>query len=226
MSRVTQKQQERSYVEDFLRCEFPYWEIQRESETPDFIINDGQTSFGLEVTTLHKDIGKRGSAGRKKEDRNKRRIASLQKSYEERGGSPLSVRVLGNLSAPGFDLVEMLKPENFPTRPVGHHVKKIIDGVTVFATKAVVSHGQYVKDAVGFVRRDAVAIIEEAIDKKARRLEEYKARAGGDVRLLLVSDHLTNSGKLLSPDMTSIAHRGFTAVYFHAYPGSTTRSRS
>ncbi len=73
-------------------------------------------------------------------------------------------------------------------------------------------------DQVGFVDRRPHGIIAAAIAKKASSLPRYQDAAGRDVRLLLVADRISNSGKLALDEDTQFEFHGFRAVYLFPYP--------
>jgi hypothetical protein len=88
----------------------------------------------------------------------------------------------------------------------------------VHVTKALRPDWYNVNDRVGFVDRTAHGIIADAIAKKANELTRYKESAGSDIRLLLVADRISNSGKLMLDKGAQFDFHGFNAVYLFPYP--------
>lgn len=60
-------------------------------------------------------------------------------------------------------------------------------------------------------------VIDDAIREKARNLSRYKTNIS-DVRLLLVSNRIFNSGKARSPEHMHCNTHGFNKVYYLSYP--------
>jgi hypothetical protein len=76
-----------------------------------------------------------------------------------------------------------------------------------------------VNDRVGFVDCNPHAIIAARIAEKAGNLPRYKEAAGCvDIRLLLVADRISNSGKLTLDEKAQFDLHGFGEVYLFSYP--------
>lgn len=88
----------------------------------------------------------------------------------------------------------------------------------VHITKALRPNWYSVNDRVGFVDRNPHGIIADAITKKANELTRYTEAAGSDVRLLLVADRVSNSGKLMLDEGAQFDLHGFKAVYLFPCP--------
>jgi hypothetical protein len=118
-------------------------------------------------------------------------------------------------------IVPALLAEDLASRPVGHHL--VIDhgnGLRLHVTKAFRPEWFSVKHRVGWVDRNALPIIADAISKKSNELERYHAAAGADIRLLLVADRIHNSGKLMLDDTAVLDTQGFNIVYVFPLPES------
>jgi hypothetical protein len=87
-----------------------------------------------------------------------------------------------------------------------------------FVTKAIRPEWFSVNHRVGWVDRNPLPMIVDAIKKKANELERYRAAAGPDIRLLLVADRIHNSGKLMLDDTAVLDTEGFQVVYVFCYP--------
>ena len=83
----------------------------------------------------------------------------------------------------------------------------------------------YVTDQVGWVTTIDKACLERAIAQKAKRLPKYRKHIS-DVRLLIVSDRLYNSGKAHVTNEIQCEAHGFTAVYYLSYPEAARRITS
>jgi hypothetical protein len=111
----------------------------------------------------------------------------------------LRVRLVGNMSAQNMTtVVPALLANDFPTKPVGHHV--VIDndiGLRIHVTKAFRPEWFSVNHRAGWVDRNPTPIIAEAVRKKSNELARYREAAGPVIRLLLVANRINNSGKLM-----------------------------
>jgi hypothetical protein len=94
------------------------------------------------------------------------------------------------------------------------------DGLRLHVTKAFRPEWFSVNHRVGWVDRNPLPIITDAIKKKSNELERYGAAAGPDIRLLLVADRIQNSGKLMLDDTIVLDTQGLQAVYLFPYPES------
>jgi hypothetical protein len=115
--------------------------------------------------------------------------------------------------------VPALVAENLGSKPVGHHL--VLDhghGLRLHVTKALRPEWLSVNHRVGWVDRNALGVVTDAIKKKSNELARYRAGAGTDIRLLLVADHMHNSGKLILSSAMRPPTEGFRIVYFFPYP--------
>lgn len=224
MTRTHQKNRERFFVERCAELLGVAWTIEEEGERPDFIISDGETTFGLEVTEVFKDQRTmRGSRMRLGEAGRQATVDRLKAEYEATGrDTPLKVQLVGHLSAQDLrEIVPALLSKNLQSRQLTEWYRfECSEGLSVHARISTRSDWKYLGDAIGGVFRDhhAVPRLTEAIVSKARKLSEYRKRAGDDVRLLLFSNRLRRSGKLTLGGATAISRHGFSRVYFMSYP--------
>ncbi len=84
---------------------------------------------------------------------------------------------------------------------------------------------QYVTDKVGWIRRIFAAQLESRIQEKAKKLKKYKKNIS-DVRLLLVSNKIFNSGKTKLEEKKGVKLFGFDEVYYLSYPDQITRLKN
>jgi hypothetical protein len=82
----------------------------------------------------------------------------------------------------------------------------------------------YVSDNVGWVSNIDKDVIDRVIMRKARNLPKYAMKIS-DVRLLIVSDRVFNSGKARLDDDITCDTRGFKHVYYLSYPESAWKLR-
>jgi hypothetical protein len=229
MTRLGQKKRERFYAEEAARLLGKPWDFGEDREHPDFVVVDGTEKFGLEVTQVF--IGaqsKHGSSLKAAETKMQRAVNELQREYESVENIPLVVKFVGNTEPDNLaTVIPALLAEDFPSRAVGHgfvydttvaHPSRA--RLRVHVTKGFRPDWYSINDRVGFVDRSPHGIIAAAIAKKMANLPQYKAAAGSDVRLLLVADRISNSGKLMLDQGTPFDFHGFSGVYLFSYPES------
>jgi hypothetical protein len=223
MTRPTQKRRERFFVEQTARLLGKTWKLEEDREHPDFIVTEGELRFGLEVREIFIGLQDRaGSAMKRTESGVHRQLEALRREYESLTQIRLRVQVVGRLSPENMAaIVPALLAEDLATKMVGHHV--VIDhgnGLRLHVTKAFRPEWFSVNHRVGWVDRNPLPIIADAIKEKSDELDRYRAGAGPDIRLLLVADRIHNSGKLMLDDTLALDTQGFQVVYVFPYPES------
>jgi len=223
MTRPLQKRQERFFVEQAAKLLGKTWILEADCEHPDFIVTEGGQRFGLEVCQIF--TGQRdnsGSAMKRAESGIRRQLEAFRRQYEAVTPTALRVQVVGHLSPENMaTIVPALIAEDLGSKPVGHHL--VIDqdnGLRLHVTKEFRPEWFSVNHRVGWVDRNPLQIVVDAIKKKSIELARYHATAGPDVRLLLVADRMHNSGKLVLCDATPLLTEGFRVVYLFSYPES------
>jgi hypothetical protein len=185
------------------------------------MITEGEQRFGLEVCEIFiGPQGRAGSAMKRTESGVHRQLEGLRREYEAITPTTLRVQVVGRLSPENIAaIVPALVAEDLASKAIGHHV--VIDqgnGLRLHVTKAFRPEWLSVGHRVGWVDRNPMPIIGDAIGKKSKELERYRAAAGTDVRLLLVADCIHNSGKLRLDETAALNTQGFQVVYVFPYP--------
>jgi hypothetical protein len=223
MTRPTQKRRERFFVEQAAKLLGKPWILENDREHPDFIVTEGDRRFGLEVCEIF--IGPQdhaGSAMKRTESGVHRQLEELRRQYEVITPTTLRVPIVGRLSPENMaSIVPALVAEDSASKPIGHHL--VIDrgnGVRLHVTKAFRPEWFSVNHRVGWVDRNPLPMIIDAISKKSNELERYRAAADPDVRLLLVADRIHNSGKLMLDHTAALDTQGFQAAYVFPYPDS------
>ena len=227
MTRPAQKKRERFFAEAAARLMDKPWDLGTDREHPDFIVAEGARQFGLEVTQIFVGVqGDRGSSLKAAEGKMQGIVNELQRQYEAIENIPLIVKFVGNMEADNLEtLIPALLAEDLPSKSVGYHF--VHDTTVAHPTRARLRvhvtkgfHPEWysVNDRVGFVDRRPHEIIAAAIAKKAADLPRYKGAAGTDIRLLLVADRISNSGKLMLDQDRQFELHGFEAVYLFPYP--------
>jgi hypothetical protein len=151
-----------------------------------------------------------------------RQFEAPRREYEAITPTTLRVQVVGRLGPENMgSIVPALIAADLASKPIGHHLVMDQDnGLRLHVTKALRPGWLSVNQRVGWVDRNPLPIILDAISKKSHGLERYRAAAGPDIRLLLVADRIHNSGKLMLDDMAALDTQGFQAVYVFPYPES------
>ena len=220
------KRQERFFVEQAARRLDVPWEIGNDRECPDFVITEGDLTFGLEVSELFTGPVRKGGSVRKTEEAlHQKTIDRHRATYETKSSIPLSVKILGTVDDRVMDqLVQELLQHDFVSMKPGAHIEiELNSHFKAHVTSAFRSEWYLVDDRVGWVNTNPLPIIQERVAKKSENLDRYRRAAGCDVRLLLVEDPVNASGMLiLMEDEACIDTCGFHAVYFFSYPESVT----
>jgi len=228
MTKAVQKRRERFYAEEAARRLGEPWDFGADREHPDFIVIDGNRKFGLEVTQIF--VGSQddaGSALKAAEAKTQRVVNKLQREYQSIENIPLTVKFVGNMEADNLaTLIPALLGQDLPSKPVGHRFvhDTTIEHPTRARLRVHVTKGRRVdwysvNDRVGFVDRNPHVVIARRIAQKAADLPRYKEAAGcADIRLLLVADRISNSGKLTLDERAQFDLHGFGNVYLFPYP--------
>jgi hypothetical protein len=227
MTRPVQKRRERNFVKETARLLGKTWDLSDDREHPDFIVVENGQRFGLEVTQIFigpQDDG--GSSLKARESKTQRTVNGLQRQYEAVENIPLTVHFVGNMEADNLaTVIPALLAQDLRSKPLGYHF--VHDTTTahpararlrVHVTKALRPNWFSGNDRAGFVDRSPHGVIADAIAKKATELTRYKESAGDDIRLLLIADQISNSGKLRLDDGAQFDFHGFKAVYLFPYP--------
>ncbi len=224
MTRPSQKEHERFFVERAAELLGKIWTLE-DCECPDFIVTEGAQRFGLEVRELF--TGKQSGAGshmKRTESETQQAVDDLRHDYEATTNIPLSVRFVGDMCDENIaKVVPILVAKDFSSEPIGHQDFIDIDAgerLRVHVTRACVAGWFYVNHRVGWVDREPIKRIADAIEEKSKNLPRYRETAGPDIRLLIVADHIYNSGKLMLEERAAPALHGFQVIYFFSYPQS------
>jgi len=225
MTRPVKKNKERHYLEEAAKRLGLPWVIGLDRECPDFIVTEGTHQFGIEVSEIFMGAtGANGSQMKRAESGVQRKLNTLRAEFEAAANIPLTVKFVGNMSEPNTTFVrDRLLAEDFASKPIAY--RTVIDthnGLRVHVTKALRPDWYSVNDRVGWVDRNPLPQIIDAVSKKSGELARYIEAAGPDVRLLLFADCIYNSGKLRLEEPFEIDLCGFSRVYFFSYPETVT----
>lgn len=229
MTRSSQKEGERFFVEKAAELLGKEWRLGSDRENPDFIVAEGAEQFGLEVgdifTGPQDEIG---SHMKKAESDTQKSLSALRREYEAKNGIPLIVQFVGDMCDENVTAVlPALDEKNLSATPFGDPIVIELDigkaKLRVHVTRALQADWFCVNDRAGWVDRNPVGRITKAIEDKAKKLPRYKKYTGlDDIRLLVVANRIMNSGKLSLEKFPALDLRGFQVVYFLSYPESVT----
>ncbi|MEW5949152.1 MAG: hypothetical protein AB1711_07040 [Thermodesulfobacteriota bacterium] len=200
------------------------WEVEPspdEVSWPDLIVTTKLGKFGLEVRELYLDESSKGSAKKAIENNNMKNINKLANAYYKTTYYPIKADFLGDIGRHDQILNTLIRG----VEQLSEFEQKRLEpynGCVIYIQRLPDQLGEYkrwnyVSDKVGWVSKIDQKVIEMAVVEKAKNLPKYSKKIS-DVRLLLVSDRIFNSGKArIANDIICDAH-GFYKVYYLSYP--------
>ena len=198
-------------------------------EAPDFELSNGHEIWGIEVRNLFKDEhSKRGSKSKTKESQNTKQLQILAHRYYENNTTPILLKILDVKSIePYSDLILKTIIGREVRQPFSNEKICLSEGPTLYITDLPLELSKYsrwyfVNDKGGWVRHLTDVRLQAAIDKKTEKLPSYLTQYS-QIDLLLVCDHLNNSGKLTPASVPKISNPGFRNIYLLLFPLSITR---
>ena len=217
-------EQERIYMEAANNLLGNLWNDIVNRESPDFSALRADTRIGIEVTTIYRSgTTERGSPAKARESVGARELQEIAREYYSNGGSPISVQVLGSISAKHARDTISSCLRNHRREEAWNRKKYSLDhGIKLYVTDIPEEFPDYerwelVDDHVGHVSTASVEDLQAAIDKKGSRLRSYLQKFQ-EIDLLIVADRMYRSGKLLPPESPRISNPGFANIYFLSYP--------
>lgn len=200
------------------------WKVEPspdEVSWPDLIVTAELEKFGLEVREIYLDESSKGSTNKANEKNKLKNIKNLANAYYKVKRPSIKADLLGDIGRHDQLL-------NAIIREVPHlsefEQKRIepYNGCVIYVRRLPDQSGEYkrwnyVSDKVGWVSKIDKDVIDRAIVGKAKNLPKYATKIS-DVRLLLVSDRIFNSGKARLEDDITCDTRGFNNVYYLSYP--------
>ncbi len=227
-----QKNTEKNYAENTGELLGELWKVESapdEENWPDLLVSIGKEKFGLEVREIYLDEHKKVSIKNAAESKNRNIIQELASLYYKRSSTPILVNIWGDLHHPEKILSTIIN--SVPQLSESGQKKiDIRDGCTIFIDRLPDQMGKYtewnyISDRVGCVQKISKGTINKFITMKAKKLSKYKKNIS-DVRLLLVSNRLYNSGRSKFLDGLKFGKQGFTEVYYLSYPESVIKLTS
>lgn len=200
------------------------WEVEPspdEVSWPDLIVTTELGKFGLEVRELYLDELSKGSEKKAIENNNMKNINNLASAYYKTTRSSIKADFLGDIGRHdqllnalirGVEQLSEFEQKRLePYNGCVIYIRRLPDQLREY------KRWNYVSDKVGRVSNIDKDVIDRAIVRKAKNLPKYTKRIS-DVRLLLVSDRIYNSGKARLMNDIICDARGFRNVYYLSYP--------
>lgn len=190
---------------------------------PDLLVTTEKGEFGLEVREIYLDETQRGSIKKATENNNLKIIQKLADAYYKSNLHPIKVSLLGDITNHDQILCTITN-EVSQLSELGQKRIEPYSGCLIYIQRFPDQLGEfkgwdYVSDRVGGVCNVNKEVINRAIALKAKKLSKYTKNIS-DIRLLLVSDRILNSGKAQLADDITFNKHGFTIVYYLSYPVS------
>jgi len=224
MTRQGQKQLEMHWASTASNLLGETWNVQPapdEENWPDLCVDISEGRFGLEVSEIYKDKKRKGSVLRASESHRSDRLKDIAQRYYDQSTIPL--RVDAGIPMASDDHILELLLSNAPQLNEWEDIEIREDAAALYIMRLPASFDRYsiwrcISDSVGWVKELDHKAIQQFIDEKSEDLNKYKTNID-DVRLLLTSNKIQNSGKQAFPnDLTSISTSGFDVVYLMLYP--------
>lgn len=193
---------------------------------PDLMVTTELEKFGLEVREIYLDEASKGSINKAHEKNNINKLKNLADTYYKTNCSSIKVDFLGNinqhdqlLNAITREVSQLSVFEKIRIEPY--------NGCVIYILRLPDSFGEfnewkYASDIAGWVHNIDKAVIDKAIVEKAKNLPKYTKKIS-DVRLLLVSNRIFNSGKAILCNDIICDTCGFNNVYYLSYPEKVWR---
>lgn len=230
MTQSPQKVAERFIAEEAAKALGKKWCLGPDRENPDFIVAEDGNQFGLEVVEIFTGPqDEHGARKKRAESKTQKVVNALRAEYEKKDDTPLFVKFVGDMRRENLEaVIPTLLDMSLSAKPFDHQDRFEVDKgpakLSVYVMRGI-QHADWfhVNDRAGWVDRNPVERITEAINSKAERLPRYREGVGlDDIRLLVVANRRMNSGKLSLEDSPDLDLRGFHTVYFFSYPESVT----
>ncbi len=224
MTRHHQKELELIYAEKAAELLNEFWEIEpspNETSWPDLLVKIESETFGLEVREIYLDESRKGSTKKAYEKMNLKNIQKLADAYYNTNYPPIKVDLLGNIEAHD-KLLNAIISEVSQLKKLEQRRIELYSNCVIYLRRLPNNMNKYkrwnhISDKVGLVRNIDEDIIKRVILKKSKKLSKYSKNIS-DVRLLLVSNRIFNSGKTQLNSEITFDRCGFNTIYYLSYP--------
>lgn len=229
MSRSNQKIREKMFCERASCLLNEKWQIEKEEESPDFIISDSAGSFGVEITECHiGEYSQKGSQVIREEQERKKTLEKIREKcviifpyiaewriiYQSRNKNISEKAIIDALKK-----IDQNNKEIFETIPLYEKLKNsglYYEFGAILVSKGYGGEWEYTDDMSGPVLSGADNF-QRCINAKAKKIDSYRKKTS-NIRLLVVADALMNSGKASLPEGFRPDICGFDEVYYLYFP--------
>lgn len=230
---ISKKSEELAFIESFLKVTgWPAEIVDKDRESPDFLIKLDGKSIGVEITKIFISSGPDNLQAR--ESRGARIISKAQQNYRAMGGEPVDVKVIFHPGYNVFDLpidvtaaalsslvketnLELWQEVTFKYADLEKYLPKEISYVRVLRVLEE-AMGHWGVPSAGWVASLSDVILQERIDAKAGLLSGYEH--ADEQWLLLVSNVMKPSQ--MFKDFENLDKRKiqspFSRTFFYPYP--------
>lgn len=230
MTREIQKQTEILYAENLSKDMGYDWIVEvppNEDDWPDLLIKTAHDKFGLEVRDMYVDESRKGSIEKRDESFRRDLLSELSVKYYAEKNVPILLNIRGPFNKDSVDkILEYLLTTEFQEWiTIEHDIIINSKKTTLFIERLPSSFGDYsywkcMDDSFGWVERITEDKIEMIIKEKSLNIDKYKKNVS-NVSLLIVSNRIYNSGKLLLEKSRKVNTYGFGKVFFYMHPLET-----
>jgi len=228
MTRLSQKQIEVLYAESLSEKMGYNWKVEippDERNWPDLLIHTSRGSFGLEVCGLYIDDNRKGSSARRGESFRQKLLKELTVNYYSKTDIPIFLKIKGPFAKETTSaILDYLLVTDFQEwKTVEHDLTIHGDKTTkLFIERLPRSFANYnrwiyMDDRIGWVKRIRDDDIENIARDKSLNLHKYKKNIN-KVSLLIVSNRINNSGRLLLDKHRKINTYAFNKVFYYMHP--------
>ena len=201
-------------------------EPENEQDWPDLVVNGDGGAFGLEIRKVYSDEGLRGSPKRGAESQRARALKDAADAYYAEGAPSIRVQFYGHPPDPSR-LAEQLAGLA-PSLKIWENTRVPLDDERwMYVCRLPTACGSYhrwasISDSVGWVGTTGEDTVQGIIYKKAENLPRYRTHLN-DIRLLLVADRTSNSGRQRFSGHQRVDTAGFDYVYLMSFPEAIIR---
>ena len=215
---------EKFYAEKASKLLNESWEVEPspdETNWPDLLVTTRSERFGLEVREFFPDESGKGSTKKANEQNNLKNVKKLADAYYKNNSFSIKVDLLGDIGQHEqlLSAITRVVPQlsEFEQERI-----EVCDGCIIYVRRLPDQLGQYkrwsyITDKVGWVSNIDKDLIDRVINEKANKLSKYTTHIS-DVRLLIISNRIFNSGKSHLKKNVTCDARGFKKVYYLSYP--------
>ncbi len=228
MTRQAQKNEEMLFAEKAGELLDETWIIEEspnEKHWPDLIVSTSDKKFGLEVRNIFKDESESGSCLKNQESIRVSQLKALSESYYDISDIPITLQIAGDIRKDEIDNAASYLKEKAGEIEEKENIRLELPGSKTIAylTRLPMSFGCYNRwqNVSNYVSWGGFFLTEEylknIIAEKESKLSKYQSNIA-DVKLLLILNKRTNSGRAEFPEGFCEIKSGFSEIYIMLHP--------